>query len=160
VENSPVTPIHHKKKGPTLAKCILLFLCLILYLLMGHRWYHTLSFSFLFWVTGELSTLRELMKVPNEPDLSPNNGLDKERPCGPKKRAASSPSVQDCRKYRPYVYKCIQHTGTEKSTAAGFARALHHAPPTYRSLMDPTQLETLSTCAAGLGLGVIRLFAF
>jgi hypothetical protein len=23
---------------------------------------------------------------------------------------------------------------TEKSTAAGFARALHHAPPTYRSL--------------------------
>ena len=49
---------------------------------------------------------------------------------------------------------------TEKSTAAGFARALHHAPPTYRSLMDPSQLETLSTCAAGLGLGVIRLFAF
>jgi len=57
-----------------------------------------------------------------------------------------------------------QHFGssdgrTEKSTAAGFARALHHAPLTYRSLMDPSQLETLSTCAAGLELGVIRLFA-
>ena len=33
-------------------------------------------FFFLFcWVTGELSTLRQLMKVPNEPGLSPNNGL-------------------------------------------------------------------------------------
>ena len=53
-----------------------------------------------------------------------------------------------------------QQCDTEKSTAAGFARALHHAPPTYRSLMDPSQLETLSTCAAGLGLDVIRLFAF
>jgi len=29
-----------------------------------------------FWVTGELSTLRQLMKVPNEPGLSPNNGLE------------------------------------------------------------------------------------
>ena len=28
------------------------------------------------WVTGELSTLRQLMKVPNEPGLSPNNGLE------------------------------------------------------------------------------------
>jgi len=35
-----------------------------------------LFFSFFsFWVTGELSTLRQLMKVPNEPGLSPNNGL-------------------------------------------------------------------------------------
>ena len=33
-------------------------------------------FSFFFWVTGELSTLRQLMKVPNEPGLSPNNGLE------------------------------------------------------------------------------------
>ncbi len=33
-------------------------------------------FLFLFlWVTGELSTLRQMMKVPNEPGLSPNNGL-------------------------------------------------------------------------------------
>ncbi len=31
---------------------------------------------FFFWVTGELSTLRQLMKVPNEPGLSPNNGLE------------------------------------------------------------------------------------
>ncbi len=28
-----------------------------------------------FWVTGELSTLRQ-KKVPNEPGLSPNNGLE------------------------------------------------------------------------------------
>ncbi len=28
------------------------------------------------WVTGELSTLRRMMKVPNEPGLSPNNGLE------------------------------------------------------------------------------------
>ena len=31
-------------------------------------------FLFLGWVTGELFTLR--MKVPNEPGLSPNNGLE------------------------------------------------------------------------------------
>ncbi len=31
---------------------------------------------FLFWVTGELSTLRQMVKVPNEPGLSPNNGLE------------------------------------------------------------------------------------
>jgi len=30
---------------------------------------------FFFWGTGELSTLRQLLKVPNEPGLSPNNGL-------------------------------------------------------------------------------------
>ncbi len=29
-----------------------------------------------FWVTGELFTLRQMMKVPNEPGLSPNNGLE------------------------------------------------------------------------------------
>ena len=33
-------------------------------------------FLLLFWVTGELSTLRQMMKVPNEPGLSPNNGLE------------------------------------------------------------------------------------
>ena len=27
-----------------------------------------------FWVTGELATLRHMIKVPNEPGLSPNNG--------------------------------------------------------------------------------------
>ena len=32
-------------------------------------------FFFFLGVTGELSTLRQLMKVPNEPGLSPNNGL-------------------------------------------------------------------------------------
>ena len=35
------------------------------------------NFAYLiFWVTGELSTLRQMMKVPNEPGLSPNNGLE------------------------------------------------------------------------------------
>ena len=29
-----------------------------------------------FLVTGELSTLRQMMKVPSEPGLSPNNGLE------------------------------------------------------------------------------------
>ena len=33
-------------------------------------------FSCFLWVTGELSTLRQMMKVPNEPGLSPNNGPD------------------------------------------------------------------------------------
>ena len=33
-------------------------------------------FFFFVWVTGELSTLCQLMKVPNEPGLSPNNGLE------------------------------------------------------------------------------------
>ena len=33
-------------------------------------------FFFFFWVTGELSTLRQMMKVPNEPGLSPNNDLE------------------------------------------------------------------------------------
>ena len=31
---------------------------------------------FFFWVTGELVTLRQMMKVPNEPGLSPNNDLE------------------------------------------------------------------------------------
>ena len=33
-------------------------------------------FFFFFWVTGELSTLRQMMKVPNEPGSSPNNDLE------------------------------------------------------------------------------------
>ena len=35
-----------------------------------------LFFFFFFWVTGELSTLRQMMKVPNELGLSPNNCLE------------------------------------------------------------------------------------
>jgi len=31
---------------------------------------------FFFWVTGEFSTLRQMMKILNEPGLSPNNGLE------------------------------------------------------------------------------------
>jgi len=48
----------------------------------------------LLWVTGELSTLRQLMKVPNEPGLSPNNGLenvslsDQSMASNPRKRQA------------------------------------------------------------------------
>ena len=34
------------------------------------------SFFFFFWVTGELSTLRQMMEVPNEPGLCPNTGLE------------------------------------------------------------------------------------
>ena len=49
----------------------LLLACLPLYLLVVY-----FLFFILFWVTGELSTLRQMMKVPNEPGLSPNNGLD------------------------------------------------------------------------------------
>ena len=33
-------------------------------------------FLFFFAVTGESSTLRQMMKVPNEPGLSPSNGLE------------------------------------------------------------------------------------
>ncbi len=32
--------------------------------------------AFFLFFTGELSTLRQMMKVPNEPGLSPNNGLE------------------------------------------------------------------------------------
>ena len=31
---------------------------------------------FVCWVTGELYTLRQMMKAPNEPGSSPNNGLE------------------------------------------------------------------------------------
>ncbi len=45
------------------------------------------SFPLFFWVTGELSTLRQMMKVPNEPGLSPNNGLENAfLSCNPKKK--------------------------------------------------------------------------
>jgi len=37
------------------------------------------TFFIIFWVTGELSTLRQLMKVPNEPGLSPGGHF----PCNP-----------------------------------------------------------------------------
>ncbi len=30
-----------------------------------------------FWATGELSTLRQMMEVSNEPGLCPNTGLEK-----------------------------------------------------------------------------------
>jgi len=33
-------------------------------------------FFFFLWVTWELSTLRQMVKVPKEPGLSPNNGLE------------------------------------------------------------------------------------
>ena len=33
-------------------------------------------FFFFCWATGELSTLRQMMKVPNEPGLCPNTGLE------------------------------------------------------------------------------------
>ena len=36
----------------------------------------TARFFFFFWVTGELSTLRQMVKVPNEPGLSLNNDLE------------------------------------------------------------------------------------
>ena len=41
------------------------------YLLSVVSW--TVFFS---WVTGEFSTLRQMTEVPNEPGLSPNNGLE------------------------------------------------------------------------------------
>jgi len=39
------------------------------------HFFYCLFFIF-FWVTGELSTLRHMMKVPNKSGLSPNNGLE------------------------------------------------------------------------------------
>jgi hypothetical protein len=55
---------------------------------------------FFFWVTVELSTLRQLMKVPNEPDLSPNNGLqnvslsNQSMASNPRKRQAKCPGAK------------------------------------------------------------------
>ena len=57
-------------------------------------------FFFFFWVTGELSTLRQLMKVPNEPGLSPNNGLenvslsDQSMASNPRKGQAKCPGAK------------------------------------------------------------------
>ena len=54
---------------------------------------------FSLWVTGELSTLRQLMKVPNEPGLSPNNGLenvslsDRSMASNPRKGQAKCPGA-------------------------------------------------------------------
>ena len=55
---------------------------------------------FFFWVTGELSTLRQLMKVPNESGLSPNNGLenvslsDQSMASNPRKGQAKCPGAK------------------------------------------------------------------
>jgi len=57
-------------------------------------------FFYFFWVTGELSTLRQLMKVPNEPGLSPNNGLenvslsDQSMASNPRKGQAKCPGAK------------------------------------------------------------------
>ncbi len=57
-------------------------------------------FFFFFWVIGELSTLRQLMKVPNEPGLSPNNGLenvslsDQSTASNPRKGQAKCPGAK------------------------------------------------------------------
>ncbi len=59
-----------------------------------------LCIFFFFWVTGELSTLRQLMKVPNEPGLSPNNGLenvslsDQSMASNPRKGQAKCPGAK------------------------------------------------------------------
>ncbi len=42
---------------------------------MTHHWLTVFVF-FCFWVTGELSTLRQMTEVPNEPGLCPNVGLE------------------------------------------------------------------------------------
>ena len=58
------------------------------------------AFFHFFWVTGELSTLRQLMKVPNEPGLSPNNGLENVSPSdqsmasNPRKGQAKCPGAK------------------------------------------------------------------
>ncbi len=58
------------------------------------------TFFFFFWVTGELSTLRQMMKVPNEPGLSPNNGLenaflsDQSMASNPRKGQAKRPGAK------------------------------------------------------------------
>ncbi len=57
-------------------------------------------FFFFFWVTGGLSTLSQLMKVPNEPGLSPNNGLenvplsDQSMASNPRKGQAKCPGAK------------------------------------------------------------------
>ena len=57
-------------------------------------------FFFFFWVTGELSTLRQMMKVPNEPGLSPNNDLenaflsDQSMASNPRKGQAKRPGAK------------------------------------------------------------------
>ena len=51
--------------------------CIIICLLMSSSQLGSFCFFFLFvGVTGELPTLRQMMKVPNEPGLSLNNGLE------------------------------------------------------------------------------------
>ena len=72
-------------------------------------------FFFSFWVTGELSTLRQLMKVPNEPGLSPNNGLehvplsDQSMASNPRKGQAKCPGA-----------KTTSHDGLPFDTCAFF----------------------------------------
>ena len=58
------------------------------------------KFFFFFWVTGELSTLRQMMKVPNEPGLSPKTGLenvflsDQSMASNPRKGQAKRPGAK------------------------------------------------------------------
>jgi len=57
-------------------------------------------FFFFFWVTGELSTLRQMITVLNEPGLSPNNGLenaflsDQSMASNPRKGQAKRPGAK------------------------------------------------------------------
>ena len=86
-------------------------------------------FFFFFWVTGELSTLRQLMKVPNEPGLSPNNGLenvslsDQSMASNPRKGQAKcrflQPSLPDA---LPAVRMVLAETQAELSPAKIEAR--------------------------------------
>ena len=64
---------------------------------VGPAWFFVFFF---FWVTGELSTLRQMMKVPNEPGLSLNNGLenvfrsDQSMASNPRKGQAKRPGAK------------------------------------------------------------------
>ncbi len=78
-------------------------------------------FFFFFWVTGELSTLRQLMKVPNEPGLSPNNGLgnmslsDQSMASNPRKGQVKCHFVFFFWGYRGIVHPPSTDEGTERT---------------------------------------------
>ena len=66
-------------------------------------------FFFFFWVTGELSALRQMMEVPNEPGLCPNTGLENTS-------QAISPRQVRCPLYASWCYqryqtnvRCVKH---------------------------------------------------
>ncbi len=82
-------------------------------------------FFFFFWVTKEVSTLRQMMEAPNEPGLSPNNGL--EHPFLSDQSMASNPRKGQAKRFGAKTTSQDGKAGHVMTHVCHLARCSHRA---------------------------------